>query len=100
VIVAELTAHEVSEIAHLAMLSLSPEEAEQMRLELSAILDAMAVLAAVDTSGVVAMTHAMPMDLRLRADVHEPSLSVAVALAAAPSTADDLFVVPAVIGGD
>lgn len=97
---ADLTAAEVSEIAHLAMLTLAPEEAERMRLELSAILEAMAALAAVDTTGVVPMTHAMPMDLRLRPDLVEPSLPVETALAAAPSHADDKFVVPAVIGGD
>jgi aspartyl-tRNA(Asn)/glutamyl-tRNA(Gln) amidotransferase subunit C len=98
--VAELTAAEVTEIAHLAMLSLTPEEAERMRLELSAILEAMAALAAVDTSGVAPMTYPMPMDLRLRPDAQAPSLPVSVALAAAPSCADDMFVVPAVIGGD
>jgi aspartyl-tRNA(Asn)/glutamyl-tRNA(Gln) amidotransferase subunit C len=98
--VAELTAADVAEIAHLAMLSLTAEEAERMRLELSAILEAMAALATVDTSGVAPMTHAQPMDLRLRPDVVEPSLPVEAALAGAPSHADSKFVVPAVIGGD
>jgi Asp-tRNA(Asn)/Glu-tRNA(Gln) amidotransferase C subunit len=46
------------------------------------------------------MTHAMPMDLRPRPDRVEPSLPVETALAAAPSHVEDLFVVPAVIGGD
>lgn len=97
---AELTAADVSEIAHLAMLSLTAEEAERMRVELSAVLEAMAALAAVETSGVIPMTHAQPMDLRLRPDLVEPSLPVEAALAGAPSHADDKFVVPVVIGGD
>lgn len=97
---AELTQQDVSEISQLAMLSLSADEAERIRVELSAILDAMAVLAAVDTTSVAPMTHAMPMDLRLRSDTIEPSLAVEVALAAAPSQSDDMFVVPLVIGGD
>lgn len=97
---AELSSAEVAEIAHLAMLSLDADEAERMRLELSAILEAMAALAAVDTGGVAPMTHAMPMDLRPRPDLALPSLPVEVALAAAPSHAGDEFVVPAVIGGD
>ncbi len=97
---AELTAADVAEIAHLAMLSLTPEEAERMRLELSVILEAMTALASVDTSDVAAMTHAQPMDLRLRADTIEPSLPVETALAGSASTADDKFVVPVVIGGD
>lgn len=97
---ADLTAAEVSEIAHLAMLTLAPDEAERMRLELSAILEAMTALAAVDTSGVAPMTHAMPMDLRLRPDLVEPSLPVETALAGAPAHVEGKFVVPAVIGGD
>ncbi len=97
---AELSLDDVAEIAHLAMLTLSAEEAERMRVELSAILEVMAELAAVDTSGVAPMTHAVPMELRLRADLAEPSLPVEVALAGAPSHSDDKFVVPVVIGGD
>lgn len=97
---AELTAAEVSEIAHLAMLSLTAEEAERMRLELSVILDAMSALASVDTSNVAPMTHAQPMDLRLRPDLVEPSLPVETALAGSAHTAEDKFVVPVVIGGD
>jgi aspartyl-tRNA(Asn)/glutamyl-tRNA(Gln) amidotransferase subunit C len=98
--VVELSLADVSEIAHLAMLTLSAEEAERMRVDLSAILEMMAELAAVDTTGVAPMTHAIPMDLRLRADLAEPSLPVEVALAAAPAKRDDKFVVPLVIGGD
>lgn len=97
---AELTPSDVAEIAQLAMLSLSPDEAERMRVELSAILEAMAALSAVETGGVAAMTHAMPMDLRLRPDVAEPSLPVEEALAASASHNEDKFVVPVVIGGD
>lgn len=95
---AELTAEEVAEIAQLAMLALSPEEAETMRKELSAILESMVALAAVDTSAVAPMTHAVPMDLRLRPDLVEPSLPVHIALGAAPKRKDDAFVVPVVIG--
>ena len=93
-----LTVEEVAEIAQLAMLALSPEEAETMRAELSVILESMSALAAVDTSSVAPMTHAVPMDLRLRADVVEPSLPVHVAMGGAPKHKDDAFVVPVVIG--
>lgn len=95
---AELSAQEVAEIAQLAMLALTPEEAETMRRELSAILEAMTALAAVETGDLAPMTHAVAMDLRLRADVVEPSLTTEVALASAPARADSSFVVPAVIG--
>ena len=92
-----LTRTEVDEIALLARLHLEPEEAERMQSELGAILEYFAQLAAVDTTGVPALTHAVPMDLRMRGDVSEPSLAPEVALAGAPRRADDLIVVPSSI---
>jgi aspartyl-tRNA(Asn)/glutamyl-tRNA(Gln) amidotransferase subunit C len=68
-----------------------------MQGELAAILDHFQTIAAVDTTDVPAMTHAVPMDLRLRADVVEPSLDAADALRGAPQREGDLFVVPAII---
>jgi aspartyl-tRNA(Asn)/glutamyl-tRNA(Gln) amidotransferase subunit C len=90
---------EVEEIALLARLHLESEEIERMRVELGAILDHFTALAAVDTD-VAPMTHAVPLDLRLRPDVPEPSLPAAEAVRAAPAKEGDLFVVPAIIPGD
>ena len=92
-----LTRNEVEEIALLARLHLSPEELARMQHELGTILEHFAALAAIDMSDVPAMTHAFPMDLRMRLDVAEPSLPVDVALAGAPRREDDLFVVPSSI---
>lgn len=94
---AALERKEVEEIALLARLHLEPDEIERMREELGAILEHFGALAQVDTEGVAPMTHAVPLDLRLRPDVPAPSLSPDEALAGAPARADDLFVVPAVI---
>ena len=94
-----LTRKEVEEIARLARLHLEEDEITRMQGELGAILDSFAELAAVDTTGVPPMTHAVPMDLRLRPDEPAPSLPVAEALRAAPSREGDLFVVPAIIEG-
>jgi aspartyl-tRNA(Asn)/glutamyl-tRNA(Gln) amidotransferase subunit C len=96
---ATLSRQEVEEIALLARLHLEPDEVARMQGELGAILDHFGALAAVDTAEVPAMTHAVPMDLRLRADVVAPSLAVEEALAAAPARADDQLVVPAIIPG-
>ncbi|MCX5745244.1 MAG: Asp-tRNA(Asn)/Glu-tRNA(Gln) amidotransferase subunit GatC [Proteobacteria bacterium] len=95
-----LSTQDVAEIALLARLHLEPEEAEQMRLELGAILEHFTQLTAVDTDGVAPMTHAMSTELRLRLDVVEPSLTVAEALAAAPKRDGDLIVVPAILPGN
>jgi aspartyl-tRNA(Asn)/glutamyl-tRNA(Gln) amidotransferase subunit C len=92
-----LTRKEVEEIALLARLALEPEELERMQRELGAILEHFEALAAVDTAGVPAMTHAVPMDLRMRADVTEPSLAAELALAATPRRDGDLIVVPSSI---
>jgi aspartyl-tRNA(Asn)/glutamyl-tRNA(Gln) amidotransferase subunit C len=92
-----LSREEVEELALLARVALGPDEVEALRGELGAILDHMAVLREVDTTGVEPMTHAVPMTLRLRADEPGPSLEAEDALAAAPRAADGHFVVPAII---
>jgi len=94
-----LTRKEVEEIALLARLHLEPDELERMQQELAAILEHFGALAQVDTTDVPPMTHAVPMELRLRTDYAEPSLPPADALRAAPARAGDLFVVPAIIPG-
>jgi aspartyl-tRNA(Asn)/glutamyl-tRNA(Gln) amidotransferase subunit C len=92
-----LTRKEVEDIALLARLHLEPAELERMEHELGAILEHFQTIAAVDTAEVPAMTHAVPMDLRLRLDAAAPSLPVEAALAAAPRRAGDLIVVPSSI---
>jgi aspartyl-tRNA(Asn)/glutamyl-tRNA(Gln) amidotransferase subunit C len=92
-----LNRKEVEEIALLARLHLEPAELERMQSELGVILEAFGVIAQVDTTDVAPMTHAVPKDMPLRADVSVPSLSQADALAASPKSADGFFVVPAII---
>jgi len=92
-----LTRKEVEDIALLARLHLESDELERMQGELAAILDHFQTIAAVDTTDVPAMTHAVPMDLRLRADIAEPSLQSEAALAAAPRRSGDLIAVPSSI---
>jgi aspartyl-tRNA(Asn)/glutamyl-tRNA(Gln) amidotransferase subunit C len=95
--VAELTRKDVDEIALLARLSLTDDEAERLRGELAAILHHMETLSALDTTGVEPMTHAVPMELRLRADEVEPSMPVDDAVGQAPDRSDDFFQVPKII---
>lgn len=92
-----LTRKDVEEIALLARLHLEADEVERMQAELAAILDHFEAIAAVDTSQVAPMTHAVPMDLRTRVDLVEPSLPPEVALAGAPRRDGDLIVVPSSI---
>jgi aspartyl-tRNA(Asn)/glutamyl-tRNA(Gln) amidotransferase subunit C len=92
-----LSRKDVDQIARLARLELGDEEAETLRGELSAILEHMTALSALDTEGVEPMTHAVPMQLRLRADEVADSLEPDTALAGAPDRKDDYFVVPSII---
>lgn len=94
-----LTRKEVEDIALLARLHLSDDELGAMPDELGAILDHFEVLASVDTTDVPPMTHAVPLELPLRPDTPEPSLSAADALRGAPRREDDQIVVPAIIPG-
>ncbi|MDB4964304.1 MAG: glutamyl-tRNA(Gln) amidotransferase, subunit [Myxococcales bacterium] len=94
-----LTRKEVEEIALLARLHLESEEVEAMQGELGAILEHFSGIASVDTTDVVPMTHAVPMDLPLRNDVVLPSLPTDEALRGTPKRDGDLIVVPAILPG-
>ncbi len=93
----KITPEEVRETALLARLELSDEELARMTRELDAILGYMEQLAGVDVSGVEPTTHAVPLELGLRADELGPQLTVAQALSAAPKPRDGLFEVPKII---
>lgn len=94
-----LSRKEVEEIALLARLHLEPDELDRMQTELGAMLEHFGTIAAVDTAGVPAMTHAVQMDMTLRPDEPKPSLPVEDALRGAPKREGDLIVVPAIISG-
>ncbi len=94
-----LTRKEVEDIALLARLHLDEGELARMQDELGAILEHFGAIAAAQTDNVPAMTHAVPMDLRLRVDEVAPSLTAEQALRGAPARDGDLFVVPSIIPG-
>jgi aspartyl-tRNA(Asn)/glutamyl-tRNA(Gln) amidotransferase subunit C len=91
---------EVDRIAALARLSLSPDEADRMTSQLDAILDYVALLGRLDTSGVEPTSHAVPLPTPLRPDRSRPSLPPDVAVANAPAREGSAFLVPKVIEGD
>ncbi|MBA2541590.1 MAG: Asp-tRNA(Asn)/Glu-tRNA(Gln) amidotransferase subunit GatC [Deltaproteobacteria bacterium] len=102
-----LTRKEVEEIALLARLHLESDELERMQSELGVILDHFGTIAAIDATGIPAMTHAVAMDHAgpfvslgvLRPDEPQPSLPVDEALRGTPKRDGDLIVVPAIIPG-
>jgi len=89
---------EVAYVAKLARLELSEEEAVLFSEQLSSILDHVAALSLLDTTGVPPTSHPLELVNVLRPDVVTESLDHDVALAAAPSTEDGKFKVPSILG--
>jgi aspartyl-tRNA(Asn)/glutamyl-tRNA(Gln) amidotransferase subunit C len=90
---------EVREIATLSRLRLSDEEVANLTQDLDSILGYVAELAALDTTSVEPMTHAVPFDCPLRSDEVRPSLSLEEALANAPRREASFFQVPRIVPG-
>jgi aspartyl-tRNA(Asn)/glutamyl-tRNA(Gln) amidotransferase subunit C len=88
---------DVKYVAHLARLSLSPDEEAQMSAQLGHILGYIEKLKEVDVSGVEPTAHAFPLVNVTRPDVVEPSLPHSEALRNAPAQANGLFLVPKIV---
>jgi aspartyl-tRNA(Asn)/glutamyl-tRNA(Gln) amidotransferase subunit C len=93
-----LSREEVRRIARLARLELAPEEEERLAQQLSAILDYVKQLEALDVSQVEPMTHALAEGaVPLREDEVAGSLAPEAALGNAPARAGTCFKVPRII---
>jgi aspartyl-tRNA(Asn)/glutamyl-tRNA(Gln) amidotransferase subunit C len=91
-----LTIQEVEHIAKLARLALTDEQKERYRGQLSAILDHVAKLQALDTRDVPPTTGGALTEMPLRADETRPGLSSEALFANAPEKDGDQFKVPPV----
>ena len=87
---------DVTYVADLARLRLTPEETATFQKQLGDILGYVGKLSEVDVSHVSLLGEA-DLKNKLRADVLVPSLPVAEALANAPAQENNLFVVPRII---
>jgi aspartyl-tRNA(Asn)/glutamyl-tRNA(Gln) amidotransferase subunit C len=98
---AKVTVEDVERVAELGHLELAPGESQRMQHDLNAILDYVAELNELDTTGVIPL--AQVSDLlsvgagELRPDAVLPSLDRAVVLSQAPETDGVFFKVPKVI---
>jgi aspartyl-tRNA(Asn)/glutamyl-tRNA(Gln) amidotransferase subunit C len=88
---------DVKYVAHLARLSLAPEEEQQIGAQLGNILTYIDKLNQVDVTGVEPTAHAFPLVNVTRPDEVRPSLSNQAALANAPAQANGLFIVPKIV---
>lgn len=91
---AGISREEVLHVARLARLQLSEQEIEPMARELSAVLDHIARIGALDLEGVPPTSHVVDVSGALRPDEVVPSLPREAALAQAPAVSDHGFLVP------
>lgn len=92
-----LSLEDVEHIAGLAKLSLTAEEKERFREQLSAILDYAAMLNRLDTSAILPTATVLPLRNVMREDRAAPSLPLDDVLANAPDQADGMFRVRAIL---
>ena len=92
-----LSAEEVRQVAQLARIGLDDDEVEQMRDQLSNILDHFDVLGNLDTDGVEPTGHSVDVESVTRGDVVEDSLSKDEVLSNAPDREADFLRVRAVL---
>ena len=88
---------DVKYVAHLARLSLSPEEEKTLGAQLNHILGYIAKLKELDVSQVEPTAHAVPLVNVTRPDETRPSLFHEDALRNAPAKANGLFIVPKIV---
>lgn len=92
-----LSIRDVQRIAHLARIEITAAEAEDVRRKLDSIFELINEMRAVDTEGIVPMSHAQDLALPLREDrVSEPDRH-ALFQSVAPAVHDGLYLVPKVI---
>ena len=98
---AKVTVEEVQRVAELAHLQLTPEETTGMLRDLNAILDYIAELNELDTSGIAPLAQVSELESDAipspRPDERAPSLDRATVMAQAPETDQAFFKVPKVI---
>jgi aspartyl-tRNA(Asn)/glutamyl-tRNA(Gln) amidotransferase subunit C len=92
-----LSSEDTQRIAHLARIEITPAEAVDVRAKLDSIFDLIGRMRAVDTTGIVPMSHAQDVTLPLREDVVTETDRRELYQSVAPAVQDGLYLVPRVI---
>jgi aspartyl-tRNA(Asn)/glutamyl-tRNA(Gln) amidotransferase subunit C len=95
---ARITTDDVAHVARLARLELTDEELVTYTEQLAGILAHADDVASLDTAGVPATAHPLPLQNVLRDDVIRPGVDRDEVLAAAPAVEDFRFKVPPILG--
>ena len=92
-----LTTEDIQRIAHLARIEIGEQEATATLSRLSGIMDLIAEMQAIDTKGILPMSHSQDLSQRLREDVVTETNQREAFQAIAPKVQDGLYLVPKVI---
>jgi aspartyl-tRNA(Asn)/glutamyl-tRNA(Gln) amidotransferase subunit C len=92
-----LSSEDTQRIAHLARIEITPAEAVDVRAKLDSIFDLIGRMRAVDTTGIVPMSHAQDVTLPLREDVVTETDRRELYQSVATAVQDGLYLVPRVI---
>lgn len=96
-----LTSQDIARIAHLARLELSAAESERMLTQINGFFDIVEKMRAVDTSGLLPLSHPVAafqdVALRLREDAVSETNQREANQRSAPAVERGLFLVPRVI---
>jgi aspartyl-tRNA(Asn)/glutamyl-tRNA(Gln) amidotransferase subunit C len=92
-----LNSADIKRIAHLARIQVSDAEAEATLSKLTGILGLIEQMQAVDTAGIVPMSHSQDVTQRLRDDVVTETNQRELFQSIAPAVEDGLYLVPKVI---
>ena len=92
-----LNSADIKRIAHLARIEVSDTEAEATLSKLTGILGLIEQMQAVDTTGIVPMSHSQDVTQRLRDDVVTETNQRELFQSIAPAVEGGLYLVPKVI---
>ena len=92
-----LSLDDIQRIAHLARIEITPAEAIDVQRKLDGIFELINEMLAVDTTGIVPMSHAQEVTLPLRTDRVTETDRHALYQSLAPAVHDGLYLVPKVI---
>ena len=92
-----LTPDDIDRLAHLARIDIDAGAARDVLAKLDAIFGLIDELQAIDTTGVVPMSHAQDVGLPLRADAPTEADRHVTFQALAPAVEDGLYLVPRVL---
>ena len=95
-----ISAAEVARVAALARIDLTEQEVERFAGELDVIASAVAQVTEAVGPDVPATSHPIALTNVMRTDVVEEPLAVSAAMAGAPASQGDQFLVPQILGED